>query len=209
VQILSALRALLRDICSRRGIRIAKWLGDGAMLVCVETPPLLAGIIELHHVVDAVSQPHQSIGIKSGTTTGDVILLEGDDYIGHCVNVASRLCDVARSGEALASAGVLEHLPAWAAVVETKEIQLRGVEHPLAVARLGFATLEGVVRPDPVCGIPLVEGVADSRLTRDDGGCLLFCSESCRDTWEHRPGVMTPLTRAPGAAFPTNEFPTN
>ena len=39
VDVLTAFRALLRDICSRRGVRIAKWLGDGAMLVCVETRP--------------------------------------------------------------------------------------------------------------------------------------------------------------------------
>ena len=51
VEVLSAFRALLRDICSRRGVRIAKWLGDGVMLVCVETRPLLAAILELHHVI--------------------------------------------------------------------------------------------------------------------------------------------------------------
>ena len=28
--------------------------------------------------------------------------MEGDDYVGHCVNVAARLCDLASAGEALA-----------------------------------------------------------------------------------------------------------
>ena len=45
VEVLTAFRALLREICARRGVRIAKWLGDGVMLVCVETSPLLAGIL--------------------------------------------------------------------------------------------------------------------------------------------------------------------
>ena len=52
VDVLTAFRALLRDICARRGVRIAKWLGDGVMLVCVTTRPLLETVLELHFVVD-------------------------------------------------------------------------------------------------------------------------------------------------------------
>ena len=55
VDVLTAFRALLRDICSRRGVRIVKWLGDGVMLVCVDTRPLLETILELHYVVGDVS----------------------------------------------------------------------------------------------------------------------------------------------------------
>src|ERR1700731_1655211 len=85
VDILTAFRALLRDICSRRGVRIAKWLGDGVMLVCVETRPLLEAILELHFVIGEVSGPVASVSIRSGITSGEVILMEGDDYVGHCV----------------------------------------------------------------------------------------------------------------------------
>ena len=35
-------------------MRIAKWLGDGVMLVCVDTRPLLETILELHYVVGEV-----------------------------------------------------------------------------------------------------------------------------------------------------------
>src|ERR1700678_4661633 len=75
VEVLTAFRTLLREICARRGVRIAKWLGDGVMLVCVETPPLLATILELHYVVGTVSSPAQSVSIRSGITSGDVILM--------------------------------------------------------------------------------------------------------------------------------------
>src|ERR1700677_4919303 len=128
VEVLTAFRALLRDICSRRGVRIAKWLGDGVMLVCVETPPLLAAILELHYVVCTVSSPVQTVSIRSGVTSGDVILMEGDDYIGHCVNVAARLCDLAEGGEALAVPAVMADLPRWGAVLTQREVVLRGVE---------------------------------------------------------------------------------
>ena len=74
-------------------MRIAKWLGDGVMLVCVDTRPLLEAILEIHHVVCEVSGPVRAVSIRSGVTSGEVILMEGDDYVGHCVNVAARLCD--------------------------------------------------------------------------------------------------------------------
>src|ERR1700683_3732981 len=108
VDVLTAFRAILRDICSRRGVRIAKWLGDGVMLVCVDTRPLLETILEMHHIVNEVSGPVQTVSIRSGITSGNVILMEGDDYVGHCVNVASRLCDLAAGGEALADPSVMD-----------------------------------------------------------------------------------------------------
>ena len=38
---INTFRAIVREIASRKGIRIAKWLGDGAMLVAVEPETLL------------------------------------------------------------------------------------------------------------------------------------------------------------------------
>jgi adenylate cyclase len=187
VDILTAFRALLRDICARRGVRIAKWLGDGVMLVCVETRPLLATILELHHVVCEVSGPVQAVSIRSGITSGDVILMEGDDYIGHCVNVAARLCDLAHGGEALAAPSVMEELPRWGIVLEHKDISLRGVERPVPTSSIGMANPATARLFDPICGLPLTEATAEA--TADDGhdGVALFCSPGCLDTWRRRP----------------------
>jgi class 3 adenylate cyclase/YHS domain-containing protein len=184
VDVLTAFRALLRDICSRRGVRIAKWLGDGAMLVCVETTPLLATLLELHHVVGSLPGP---VSIRSGTTTGDVILMEGDDYIGHCVNVASRLCDAAPSGEALADPSIVCDLPRWGSVLVQKDITLRGVERPVPASSIGMVTV-GVDRIlDPICGLPLSESTAEERADTRRGTPVLFCSLGCLDTWQRRP----------------------
>src|ERR1700691_4544206 len=135
---LTAFRALLREICARRGGRIAQWLGEGVMVGCVETAQLLAAILELHHVVCTVSSPAQTVSIRSGITSGDVILMEGDDYIGHCVNVASRLCDLAQAGEALASPSVMDHLPRWGAAVSQRDVDLRGVEKPVTASAIAM-----------------------------------------------------------------------
>ena len=57
VTMLALFRATLRDICSRRAVRIAKWLGDGAMLVAVEPTPLLSAVLELQHCAAALPRP--------------------------------------------------------------------------------------------------------------------------------------------------------
>ena len=190
VEVLTAFRSLLREICARRGVRIAKWLGDGVMLVCVETRPLLAAVIELHHVVCEVVGPVQTVSIRSGVTSGDVILMEGDDYIGHCVNVAARLCDLAEGGEALAVPSVMDDLPRWGAVLTHRDITLRGVEKPVPAASIGIATRGAGGRFDPICGLPLSDATAEETANDLNGEIALFCSPGCLDTWQRRPTTV-------------------
>jgi adenylate cyclase len=187
VEVLTAFRSLLRDICGRRGVRIAKWLGDGAMLVCVETRPLLCTILELHHVIFEVSGPVRTVSIRSGMTSGNVILMEGDDYVGHSVNVAARLCDLAESGQALAAPSVIDELPPWGEVTVYRDISLRGVENPVRAASLGLAAIGTEGRHDPICGLPMSATTAEETAHDADGNEALFCSPSCLDTWRSRP----------------------
>ena len=187
VDVLTAFRALLRDICSRRGVRIAKWLGDGVMLVCVDTRPLLESVLELHFVVGEISGPVSSVSIRSGITSGHVLLLEGDDYVGHCVNVAARLCDLAPAGEALADPSVMGHLPSWGTVAHETHVTLKGVEKPVPASSIRLA-LEGVDGArDPICGLPLSHDTAEEIAHDVRGAVVLFCSEGCVDTWRRRP----------------------
>jgi class 3 adenylate cyclase/YHS domain-containing protein len=187
VEVITAFRALLREICGRRGVRIAKWLGDGVMLVCVETVPLLETILELHHVVCTVSSPAQAVSIRSGITSGDVILMEGDDYIGHCVNVAARLCDLALGGEALADTSVMHDLPRWGMAVAQRDVALRGVEKPVTASTIAMRTQEAGSSMDPICGIPLSAATAEAMARDHKDRVVYFCSPGCLDTWQHRP----------------------
>jgi len=189
VDILTAFRALLRDICARRGVRIAKWLGDGAMLVCVDTRPLLEAVLELHYVVAEVSDPVKTVSIRSGVASGDVILMEGDDYIGHCVNVASRLCDLAPASEAWAAPTVMHHMPSWGTAADEAPVSLRGVEKPVPVAsiRMAFEAEDG--SRDPICGLPLSHDTAEEIAHDVGGSVVLFCSPGCVETWRRRPAA--------------------
>lgn len=184
VAVLSAFRAAVREVCSRRGVRIAKWLGDGAMLVAVEPTPLLAAALEIERATEVGRLP---VPVRVGACSGEVILHEGDDYIGNPVNVAARLCDMAPGGTVLVEAALVEDLPRWGTVVATQEAEIRGVGQAMPVCRIGFLPLEPPVRPDPVCGIPLSPAVFEERAYDAFGNELWFCSESCRDTWERRP----------------------
>lgn len=184
VSVLTSFRVLVRDICSRRGVRVAKWLGDGAMLVTVEAPPLLAAMLEMQRAVEVAQTP---VPLRCGTSAGEVILLEGDDYIGHAINVAARLCDMAPGGVVLAAPSIVGDLPKWGCVLSTEETAIRGLERPLSVSRVGFLPLDLPTTPDPVCGIPLTRAVAEESVHDSFGQEVWFCSDSCRDTWERRP----------------------
>jgi class 3 adenylate cyclase len=191
VDVLTAFRTLLRDICSRRGVRIAKWLGDGVMLVCVDTRPLLETVLEVHYVVAEVAESDVPVSIRSGITSGDVILMEGDDYVGHCVNVASRLCDLAAPGEALAAPSVLDHLPSWGLVAAQTHVTLRGVENPVPASSIRMACDGTDDLRDPICHLPLSHDTAEEIAHDVRGAVVLFCSLGCVDTWRRRPSAMT------------------
>ena len=67
--------------------------------------------------------------------SGDVILLEGDDYVGRAVNLASRLCDIAAPGSLLAAADDLE-LPEWVAAAAHEPVCVKGMAAEVAVVTL-------------------------------------------------------------------------
>jgi len=104
VAVLSSFRDVVRTIASERGVRIAKWLGDGAMLVGVEAEP--------------------------------VILIDGDDYIGHAVNMASRLCGEAEAHEVLAPADAVSALLVNTHAEPMGRREIPGVGEPIEVVRL-------------------------------------------------------------------------
>jgi adenylate cyclase len=189
VDVLTAFRSLLRDICARRGVRIAKWLGDGAMLVCVDTRPLIETVLELHYVVTEISGPVKTVSIRSGMASGDVILMEGDDYIGHCVNLASRLCDLAPASEAWAAPSVMEYLPNWGVAARETPVSLRGVEKPVPASSLRMALAGEDGSRDPICGLPLSHDTAEEIAHDVRGSVVLFCSAGCVDTWRRRPSA--------------------
>lgn len=101
VQALAAMRTAIRSAAEEHGVRVAKWLGDGAMLVGVEHPPLVQCALTIQDWMPPGPWPP----LRGGVCTGQALLFEGDDYVGRAVNIAARLCAAAAPGQILVADG--------------------------------------------------------------------------------------------------------
>ncbi len=132
-RILSTFRTLVREIASERGVRIAKWLGDGCMIVSVDQQSAIEFVTDLERRASRVCAP---LTLRAGIATGHALLFEGDDYIGSAVNMAARLCDLAENFDVLMPTMQLEHLPEGVNAEPFGEVNLRGFPGKVDVVRL-------------------------------------------------------------------------
>ena len=180
VWVLGLFRWHVREVTTRRGVRVAKWLGDGAMLVSVDERPVIEAVIEIERRVDDGESP---LVLRGGLAGGDVILMEGDDYIGGPVNLAARLGGEAAPHELLATPELGACVPPWVDVVPMEPVQLRGFRDPVKVVNLSYRHHHETVE-DPVCGMALpADAVVETR-TGPEGGTVGFCSQSCAEIWD-------------------------
>jgi adenylate cyclase len=141
IDTLTRFRSLTRDIAVRRGVLVAKWLGDGAMIVGVEVGPTLATAAELIGRYDG-----STLALRGGFAHGQALIMDGDDYIGRPTNLAARLCQVARPEELLAVGYAAAVLPSWIKVLGVRSVTLPGLGRVRRVQRLGL--VPGLDLPD-------------------------------------------------------------
>jgi len=131
VEQVRCLRQVVREVTPLFGVRVEKWLGDGVMIVGVDSEPLVAAVVAIEQRAHFTC----TLPLRAGIASGKVLLVDGDDYIGKAVNVAARLCDFASSGQVLAAAEGL-HLPEWVEAVQRSHVQLRGLGEAVEVVEL-------------------------------------------------------------------------
>ena len=133
---------IVREALSRYGGREVKVQGDGFMIAFNGAARAMRCAIEIQRAFHDYVSPagEDPIAVHIGINTGDAVV-EGDDYIGHTVIVASRLADAAAPGEILVSslseqlvAGTGEF--AFGALCETP---LKGMTRPQMSAPLLWA----------------------------------------------------------------------
>jgi adenylate cyclase len=133
VALLTQFRSTVRWVAARRGVRIAKWLGDGAMMVATEPETITEAIVDIK---SAFESSHTALSLRAGLAAGPVILFEGDDFIGQPVNLASRLCNMAEPGEVLAPKSMLTSLMVNTRANSVGPVHVPGIKDPVEVVRL-------------------------------------------------------------------------
>ena len=187
VDVLTAFRSLLRDICARRGVRIAKWLGDGVMLVCVDTRPLLETILELHYVVGEVGRGRDRLHPLGRH------LRRGDPHGGRRLHrpLRERRGAPVRPGlRRRGAGGPGGHGPparAGARSCPRRTSPCAGWRSRCRRRASAWPASGADGARDPICGLPLTEDTAEEIAHDVRGSMVLFCSPGCVDTWRRRP----------------------
>ena len=132
-RILSAFRSIVREVASERGVRIAKWLGDGCMVVAVEQSDAITFTLDLAR---RCAEPCAPLTLRAGVASGYALLFEGDDYIGSAVNMAARLCDAAGPFEVLMPTSQIDRLPSGVIAEPHEALRLRGFPGPVEIVNL-------------------------------------------------------------------------
>jgi class 3 adenylate cyclase len=195
VVVLAAFRTRVREIAARRGVRVTKWLGDGAMLSSPDTPGVASMVLELASTSPAIIP----LRLRAGVAQGAVIMFEGDDYIGRAANVAARLCDMASPGEILATREVVSLAPRWVEAGPPTALQVPGFDRPIEASELRVGVSDTMIT-DPCCGLllPAVPGL-DTRFGADHS-VHRFCSTACALSWEQRQRDSGPEIQVPDAS---------
>ena len=145
IDLLTHFRSVTRAVAARRGVRVAKWLGDGVMLVATDPAPLAATVVEL-----VVRVRSLGLDTHAGMAGGPVLLFEGDDYVGRPVNLAARLCDSAGPAEVLVR-DLGPDLPDWVHARPHGDVELAGMGRVVGVQVLVAAP---EVQADLAAGAP-------------------------------------------------------
>jgi adenylate cyclase len=104
---------LAHDAVVNQGGRIVKTIGDEVMFV-TDTAAAAAAIAVA--LTERTEDDELLPAVRAGVGYGSLLAREGD-YFGPVVNLASRLTDLARPGQVLASAEVAESLRPGAGIV--------------------------------------------------------------------------------------------
>lgn len=133
VEVVTSFRAVVRRCATDFAVRIAKWLGDGCMVVSVEPALLVQSVLELEEELAGSDLP---LALHGGLAGGPVLILEGDDYIGGAVNLAARLCDAAAPGQILATPELTSFAPSGSCVEPVGNLRIPGITQLVPVVAL-------------------------------------------------------------------------
>jgi adenylate cyclase len=106
-----------------------KWLGDGVMLHFREPAAAVEASLSMVGQVPEAGLPPAHVGVAAGP-----VVVQGGDYFGRTVNLASRVAARAQAGQVLVTAPVAEApTPDGVSYAEVGDLQLKGFAAPVRV----------------------------------------------------------------------------
>jgi len=124
------------------GARIVKELGDGLLLWFPEASSAISTCVELQtHFEQEAEESLLPLGVRIGVHAGTQTVRR-DDLVGHDVNLASRIADVAGPGEVLVSEATIEQaraVPGGQSYEDSEElgpVMMKGIPEPVRLFRI-------------------------------------------------------------------------
>jgi adenylate cyclase len=163
-----------------------KSLGDGLM---IRAPEPGEGVALAVRIVGEVGGRNGLPLARAGIDAGPAVERDGD-WIGSTVNVAARLCALARADEVLASGAArrLGTAPGRARLERVGVRRLRNLPTPIDVYRAHPLRAEGnpLAAVDPVCRVAVEPG-RKIALSAHEGRVYSFCSVRCAQRFAAAP----------------------
>jgi adenylate cyclase len=181
--------AAVRALLDQHGAEEVKVIGD-AMLVRVSDPD--QGVRLAARIVSGFGARHRRLGIRVGVHTGTAVR-RGGDWFGSAVNLASRVADLARSGDVLLTEATRQMLDGALAVRELGSRRFKNVAGPLLVYALVREQDAASLPVDPVCHMAVDPEHAAARQTLGDIEYFL-CSSECARAFAGDPGRYISLS---------------
>jgi adenylate cyclase len=134
-ELATTLAVLVERLARVQGGTPVKWLGDGVMLHFREPAGAVVSALDMVRRVPEAGLPQAHVGVAAGP-----VVVQGGDYFGRTVNLASRLAARAQAGQVLVAAAVAE-APAPDGVVfsDLGALRLKGFSAPVRVLEARWA----------------------------------------------------------------------
>ena len=137
IEVLDQQAGLVHDVLPVDG-RVVKELGDGLLLWLPSARSAVDACLELLDRFADAERALPALWVRMGMHWGRPTR-RGDDLVGHDVNLAARIVDMAAPGELLVSAGVLDALGPFedaARLDELGPMVMRGIPEPVRLYRV-------------------------------------------------------------------------
>jgi len=179
---------VMKAVCEERDGRVVKTIGDEVMAVFPSAGNAGYASIDMHGRISRLAEEGGvRLAIHAGFHCGPV-LEDAADYYGDTVNVASRLCSLAKGGQTLMAAETLDHLPMPLKVrTRSQDVQaVRGKQADIELFELLWQDSEedlttlATRRAGRRAQLSLRYGEREIELDKDDGA-LTFGRDAAND----------------------------